>query len=136
MSDVRRDITQPSGWVGLAVFGGLMLILAGAFQVIAGLVGIFNPGYWQTASADLLVRAEFATWGWMHLSLGVLAFAAGAGIAAGMAWARGVGIALAVLSSLVNLAFLAAHPVWSALIIVVDVLVIYALAVHGEEIRT
>jgi hypothetical protein len=135
MSDVRRDITQPSGWVGVAVFGGLVLILVGVFQIIAGLVGILNPGYWQTSSADLLVRVDFATWGWMHLSFGVLAFAAGAGIAAGWPWARGVGIALAGLSSLVNLAFLAAHPTWSALIIVFDVLVIYALAVHGKDIR-
>jgi hypothetical protein len=135
MSDVRRDITQPSGWVGLAVFGGLMLMLAGTFQVIAGLVGIFNEDYWQTSKAELVVQADFATWGVMHLSVGVLAFAAGAGIAAGLAWAQGVGIVLAGLSSLVNLAFLQAHPVWSTLVIAFDVLVIYALAVHGREIR-
>jgi hypothetical protein len=135
MSDVRRDITQPSGWVGMAVFGGLMLILVGAFQVMAGLVGMFSDSYWQVPSSDLLVRVDYAAWAGAHLALGVLAFATGVGITTGRAWARGVGIGLAALSSLVNLLFLAAHPTWSTLIIVFDVIVIYALAVHGSEIR-
>jgi hypothetical protein len=136
MSDVRRDITQPSGWVGMAVFGGLMLILVGTFQVMAGLIGIFSDTYWQVPSSDLLIRLDYAAWAGAHLALGVLAFAAGAGIAAGLAWARIVGIALAAVSSVVNLLFLAAHPTWSTLIIIFDVIVIYALAVHGDGIRT
>jgi hypothetical protein len=36
----------------------------------------------------------------------------------------------------VNLAFLAAYPVWSVMLITLDVLVIWALAVHGKEMRT
>jgi hypothetical protein len=136
MSDVRRDITQPSGWAGLAVFGGLMLILVGTFQMVAGLVGIFSDSYWQVPSEELLMPLDYTGWAVAHLSLGVLALAAGVGIAAGRTWARRAGIVLAALSSLVNLLFLAAHPTWSTLIIVFDVLVIYALAVHGDEVRT
>lgn len=50
-------------------------------------------------------------------------------------WARVVGIILAVVSAVANVAFLAAYPIWSTIVIVVDVLVIYALAVHGREVR-
>jgi len=39
-----------------------------------------------------------------------------------------------VLSALVNLLFIGAYPIWSVLIITVDVLVIYALTVHGREL--
>jgi hypothetical protein len=136
MSDVRRDITQPSGWAGMAVFGGLILILAGTFQIMAGLVGIFSDSYWQVPREELLMPLDYTVWAVAHLSLGVFALTAGVGIAAGRAWARTAGIALAGLSSLVNLLFLAAHPTWSTLVIAFDILVIYALAVHGDEVRT
>jgi hypothetical protein len=51
-------------------------------------------------------------------------------------WARVVGIIIALLSALANIAFLAAYPIWSTIIIAIDVLVIYALAVHGRAVRT
>ena len=34
-----------------------------------------------------------------------------------------------------NLAFLPAYPLWATVIIVFDVMVIYALVVHGRELR-
>jgi hypothetical protein len=136
MTDVRGDIRPPSGWVGIAVFGGLMLLLAGMFQVTAGLVGISDPSHWRAVSADLVIRVDYAAWGWAHLALGVFAIVTSVGVMTGRRWGRVAGISLAGLSSLVNLMFLAAHPVWATMIIVFDVLVIYALAVHGDEIRT
>jgi hypothetical protein len=54
---------------------------------------------------------------------------------AGQTWARVVGVILAVVSAIVNVAFLAAYPVWSTIIIALDVFVIYALIVHGSEAR-
>lgn len=34
-----------------------------------------------------------------------------------------------------NIGFLAANPVWSTILIAVDILVIYALTVHGKETK-
>lgn len=42
---------------------------------------------------------------------------------------------LAGLSAIVNLLFIEAYPIWSVIVITVDVLVIYALTVHGREMR-
>jgi len=39
-------------------------------------------------------------------------------------------------SALVNLAFIAAYPLWSIMVITLDVLVIYALAAHGREMQS
>ena len=136
MAQVHRDIAQPSGWVGMVVFGGLMMIVAGTFHAMAGLVGLFNDSYWLVPSSDLVVTVDYTTWGFVHLVLGVLAIAAGAGILAGQAWARLTGVVLAVISALVNIAFLAAFPLWAMLIIALDVLVIYALIAHGKEVTT
>jgi hypothetical protein len=38
-------------------------------------------------------------------------------------------------SALVNVAFLAAYPLWSAIMIAVDILVIYAVTAHGREAK-
>jgi len=136
MAQVHRDIAQPSGWVGMVVFGGLMMIVAGTFHAMAGLVGLFNDSYWLVPSQNLVVTVDYTTWGFVHLVIGVLAIAAGAGILAGQAWARATGVVLAVISALVNIAFLAAFPLWAMLIIALDVLVIYALVAHGKEVTT
>jgi hypothetical protein len=50
-------------------------------------------------------------------------------------WGRVVGVIVAIVSILVNMAFLAAYPIWSTITIAVDVLVIWALTVHGDELR-
>jgi hypothetical protein len=59
----------------------------------------------------------------------------GFGVMTGAMVARVLGIAFAVISAIVNLAFIAAYPVWAVIIIALDVLVIYALAVHGREMK-
>jgi hypothetical protein len=35
----------------------------------------------------------------------------------------------------VNLAFISAYPVWSVMVIALDVIVIYAITVHGHELK-
>ena len=51
-------------------------------------------------------------------------------------WARIYAIILASLSAIFNLTVIAANPMWSIIVIAVDVLVIYAMAVHGDEVET
>ena len=49
--------------------------------------------------------------------------------------ARVIGVIAAVVSAIVNLAFISAYPVWSAIIIAIDVIVIYAIIVHGGDLK-
>ena len=56
------------------------------------------------------------------------------GIFNGDLWARILGIIGASLNVLAQMAFLSIYPAWSFLIILIDALVIYALAVHGDEV--
>jgi hypothetical protein len=146
MSDVRessatanpgyaRRRAQPTGWVGWIFFSGIMMIMVGMFQAMMGFVALFNDTYYAVASNGLLISVDYTTWGWTHLTFGIVALLAGFGVMAGQMWARMVGIILAVLSAVANLAFLAAYPVWSTIVITLDVLIIYALAVHGSEAR-
>src|SRR3954453_19237129 len=125
----------PTRWTGLVVFAACMMWLLGFFQAIAGFAAIVNPDYYKTATARLLLVDSYTAWGWIHLLLGVLIFAAGVGVMTGNVLARAVGSVLAGLSVLSALAFSAAAPAWALLVVVLDVFVIYALTVHGGAMR-
>ncbi|MEU8611574.1 hypothetical protein AB0C29_26660 [Actinoplanes sp. NPDC048791] len=129
------DTVKRTAWVGLVVFGGVMLALSGGFQMMQGFVAILRDEYYYVTRDGLLITMDYTAWGWTHLGLGLIAVGTGIGVLAGQMWARVVGIIIAVLSALVNLAFLSAYPVWSTMIIAMDVLVIYALTMHGSEVR-
>src|SRR4051812_4189036 len=124
-----------SGWAGWVVFGGVMLIMLGSFQIIQGLVALFDDGFYLVRSNGLVVDVNYNTWGWIHLIIGVVGVLAGLGLLVGNMAARIVGIAAAFLSALVNLAFISAYPVWSTILIALDVIVIYAIVVHGRELK-
>ncbi len=126
---------EPTGWAGWVLFGAMMMILLGSFQAIAGLVALFDDGYYLTGPNGLVVNVDYTTWGWVHLVVGVVALAAGFGLFTGAMWARVLGITVAVISAIVNFAFMAAFPVWAITMITIDVLVIYAIAAHGRELQ-
>jgi hypothetical protein len=125
----------PSAWAGWVVFGGVMLIMMGSFQVIEGLVALFDDGFYAVRSNGLVVNVDYNTWGWVHLIIGIVGVLAGLGLLVGNMLARVVGVAAAFLSAIVNLAFISAYPVWSAIVITLDVIVIYAVIVHGRELK-
>jgi hypothetical protein len=126
---------EPTAWTGWVVFASFMMIMVGSFQIVEGVVALFNNGFYAVGRTGLVVHASYTAWGWWHLILGVLLIVGGIGILAGNMAARILGVALAGLSALSNLLFISANPFWSTIVITVDVLVIYALTVHGRELR-
>ena len=131
-----RGTERPSTrWAAWAVFAASMMILVGSLQALQGLVAIFDEDYYRVPSSGLVLEVDYSVWGWIHLALGVLVLLSGLGVLSGNVAARVVGVALAVLSAVVNLVYLAAYPIWGCIAITIDVLVVYALTVHGGELR-
>lgn len=122
-----------TGWVGWVYFAAFMIILAGTFQLIAGFAALLNPDYFKVVDGTLLVF-DLTTWGWVHMLLGVLMLCAGTALFNGRMWARVVAMILAMFNLVAQFAFLSEYPIWSLVIIAVDILVIYALTVHGREV--
>lgn len=131
--NVTERSTRPTAWTGWVAFAGIILILAGLFHVIEGLVAVFNRGYYLVTSSGLVVSVDFNVWGWVQFGLGVLAIVIGIGLLAGNVYAGIAAVIIAGVSAIVHLGFIAAFPVWSVLVIAVDVIVIYAIVVHGRE---
>ena len=136
MADMRYDTSEEgevTGWVGWLTFGGIMLLLIGMFHGFQGLVSLFNDDYYAVTSRGLIINVDYTTWGWVHLLGGVVLCLAGAGLLAGQLWARIVGVIVALVSAVISAGFLNATPIWSGIIIAIDVLVIWAITVHGRE---
>jgi hypothetical protein len=123
---------EVSGWaVGFVIFAATMMMLIGSFQAIAGLAAIFEDEFF-VVGPNYVYDVDVTAWGWIHLILGIVVFAAGAGALSGATWARVVGITLALLSAVANFFFIPYYPIWSIVIIALDVLVIWALSVYGR----
>lgn len=125
---------EPTGWVGWIAFAGVMMVLSGIFQAISGLTAIFNPNWFATTEKAVLVF-NIATWGWWQLLIGIVVALVGVGLFSGNMASRVMGVILVGLSAVSNLAFLGVYPFWSLVVITVDLLVIYALVVHGGEMK-
>jgi hypothetical protein len=119
--------------VGFVLFAAILMMIAGVFQALAGLIAILENEFYA-ATSNYLFKFDATSWGWIHLILGIIVAVAGWALLSGQTWARAVGIGLAALSALANFLFIPYYPLWSLLIIALDVIVIWALAAHGREV--
>jgi hypothetical protein len=120
-----------SGWaVGGITFAAVMMTLIGVFQVIAGLVAIFDDNFY-VVTANYTFDVDTTAWGWIHLLLGIIVLVAAYYLTAGRAWAAAVAIVLAALSAIANFFFIPYYPFWSLLLIALAVWVIWSLTRPG-----
>ena len=127
--------TEPTGWTGWIVFGGTIMIVLGTFHAFQGLVALFKDEYYLVSQKGLAINVDYTAWGWTHLILGIVVALAGAALMAGQMWARVIAVILVFLSAIVNVGFLAAYPIWSSMMIGLDILVMWAVIVHGSEVK-
>ncbi|WP_218617864.1 DUF7144 family membrane protein [Cryptosporangium aurantiacum] len=125
----------PSGWVGVVSFAGIMLLLIGGFQLFEGIVALVKDDYYLVTDSGLMLPVDLTVWGWIHILVGAIAIAVGIGVLYGKTWARILGVGLAVINAITHLLFAPAQPIWAIIAVVLDVLIIYALVVHGREVR-
>ena len=124
---------EVSGWaVGGTVFAAVLMMIAGVFQVIAGITAIVKDKFFVSAP-NYLLTFDVSRWGWIHLAFGALLVIGGFFVLRGDTWARAVAIALVSLSAIANFLFLPYYPFWALVVIAIDVFVIWALASYGRR---
>ncbi|MDP9118832.1 MAG: hypothetical protein M3M93_00955 [Actinomycetota bacterium] len=119
--------------IGFTMFAAIMLMINGSFQIIAGLTGIFENEFY-VRTPNYFLELDASAWGWVHLIWGVLVLIGGLGLLSGSLWGRTLGVIAAAGSMLVAFAFIPLYPIWSIVVIAVDVTVIWALTAHGRDI--
>lgn len=136
MSEVTagRPPQEVSGWaIGFTSFAGFMMIIIGFFDAIAGFVGLFRNTLYAV-TPNYVFAFNITTWAWIQLIVGIVLILAGFGVFTGAVWARTVGVIVAVITAIVNFAFLPYYPLWSILVIALSIAVIWALTAHGRDI--
>ena len=97
-------------------------------------MALIDEDYYH-AQSDLPIVMDYQVWGWLMVVLGAVVAVAGHQVLSGRTWARYVAVLVMAFDALLNFAFVGGYPFWSILAIVLDVIVIYALIVHGRETR-
>ena len=131
-----RHARPVDGWL---VFAAVIMFIVGFHNLIYGLATLSEYSV-VMANLDVngvdtgLIYADRPFWGWLWIAVGVLQLVISYGIVTGNQMARWGGIALATINAIGQLAFLAAFPVWSVIIIAIDLLVIWALATYDSRV--
>jgi hypothetical protein len=127
MMDERAEIT---GW---AVFAGVILIMVGFLDLFYGLAGIVNDEVIRVGGEGAII-IDITAWGWFHFIVGIIMVLAGVGLFAGAEWARWTAVFFALVSAIGQIGLITAFPLWSILIVALDVLVIYNLTARWEVV--
>ena len=122
-----------AGWIG---FAGMLMLIIGFIDMFQGLIALVEDEYFVVTGSGFLV-VDLTTWGWAMLIWGALLIVAGLGLAAGQSWARWLSIVGVSLNFFAQLGFLgnSQYPLWALTALALNVVVLYALTVRGNESR-
>jgi hypothetical protein len=128
----RNGSKGATKWVGWIYFAAILMLVAGVFQGIVGLTALLNDTVYIISPA-FLAFLDLTAWGWVHLLIAVALITGGISLFSGRLWGRILGVVAGASALLTNMVFIATYPLWSIAAIVVNILIIYALVVHGGE---
>jgi len=115
------------GWM---VFAGVLFLLLGLFNVMWAIAAFAADDDFHV---DELLFGDLTLWGILFLVVAGLQLWAAWLIGTRSSWGRVLGIGLACLSATFAMLTFGARPFWAGAVLLLDLLVIYGLAVHGDE---
>ena len=120
-----RSAVRVTGWVW---FAGIMLIVAGGFNMINGFAAIDRHQYFT----NHIVYSNLSFWGWVFVIWGIMQLFAGFASIAGQMTGNYVGVLLASTATFLWFIMIFAAP-WAALLgVTVNLLIIYGLTTGAE----
>ncbi|MEU6957504.1 hypothetical protein [Streptomyces sp. NPDC045714] len=121
-----------SPWVtGGVLFAGILMLCQGVVAALEGIAALADGDVYGDVG-EYLYRISLTGWGWIHLVLGVCVAVTGAALLKGAGWARVAGILFASLNLFAHFLFLPYAPLWSVIVIALDIFVIWALAAYRD----
>lgn len=127
---------QRTGWVGWVYFAGIVLLIGAAIDIFYGIVAIVGPNTaYFVGPQGRVASFDVAGWGWWSLVVGLVMVVLAFFLLTGRTWARVLVTIVVAVNAVSHVMSLPAQPWWSIVMIALDVLVIYAVTVHGREVR-
>lgn len=132
--------TQPAyeettGWTGWVAFAAVMLMIGGFLQLMTGVIALFNDN-WVVWGQEGALFVDLTGWAWAHVLWGLLVILAGVLLMKGSMVGRIIGVIAATISLIINFLFIPVYPFWAITIVVIDALIIWAIMVHGREMKS
>jgi len=121
------------GGHGLVIFAAVLLGVVGFFNLLDGIGAIANSRVF--VGNALYVAGDLHSLGWLMAILGGLQVLTAVGVAAGSQPARWLGVLFVGLNAIGQMFFIPAYPFWSLMIILVDIVALYALCAFGGRER-
>ena len=81
-----------------------------------------------TTSGGRVVVWDLTAWGWILLVFGAFQLVVGSALFRAAGWARWTAVVLAGLNLVANVGFITVFPLWTLLIVALDLIVIYQLS--------
>ncbi|WP_433056285.1 DUF7144 family membrane protein [Dactylosporangium sp. CS-033363] len=122
-------IRRSSTWSGWITFAAVLLTVLGALNILEGLVALLQDQV-TFIDGDSLVVVDLTGLGVVMIVFGALLLLCGIGLFTRNRVARVTAIIIVALHALTQIGWLGAYPVWSLLMITLDVIVLFALTVH------
>ncbi|MGW2520923.1 DUF7144 family membrane protein [Streptomyces sp. NPDC001617] len=120
---------------GLTLFAAVMLFIAGTLDLFRGIMAIADDEVFVN-TPNYVFKFDLTSWGWIQLTLGVIAMIVSFGLFTAATWARVVGVGIAGLLIIANFLSIPYYPVWSLTLIALYGFVIWALCtVRREDVR-
>ena len=121
------EAQRGEGWI---LFAGVMLMFAGILNAIWGIAAIDNSAYFS-GDNRFVIFDSLNAWGWFLLIVGILQLIAAFSVWNRHTYGQVAGIAFASLNAMILLFTVNVFPFAAFMLFIVDVLVIYGLAVYG-----
>ncbi|MCA2211198.1 MULTISPECIES: DUF7144 family membrane protein [Nocardia] len=112
---------------GTSIAAGILLAVVGVLQIFQGISAVANDDL-IVVGPEYAYQFDLTSWGWWHIVLGAIVVIVAIGLIAGQTWGRVAAMLIAALSIVANFLWLPYYPWWSIIIIVLDVVVIWAIA--------
>ncbi|MFE3546114.1 hypothetical protein ACFXK0_24395 [Nocardia sp. NPDC059177] len=119
---------------GITMLIVVLLLVSSVLSILRGIA--------QIAGDELFARVpeysydfSLTTWGWVNVVLGVLGVCVAVGLILTATWARVLTICVVALSIIGSFLSLPYYPWWSVIVIVIDVIIIWAVTSWGPYRR-
>lgn len=126
--------TKQTGWTGWIAFAAGVLFIGGAFGIIGGLMAIFQSDLVVFNQAGVWAL-DLTAWGWIHFIVGILTIWAASSLISGGGFGRVFAVVASVIGAISNIAMLPIYPFWATLALIIYIFVLYAVTVHGDEMK-
>ena len=131
---MSTNVRHPAaaGWIA---FAGFMMLIIGAFDIIQGIVALLKREVYVVGDNGLIITNNFNAWGWSLLIWGIILVLAGLSLFAGGGFGRWFSIIVVVINLIGQFAWFPAYPLWSLIVILLSVAVLWALTAGWRDAK-